>query len=340
MELWETQEGLIPKKELWKGPRGNVLLVLLSLLFYYTVFEYIFEGISAHLRHKYGSPMWMTGFVSIYYSILNPLLHIVISVALAVVIRTILNKINAMKNIKIEKKNEEIQIKNSSQVVSGTQTQNLDKVERLLLRLKKGKKELGKYEYFFKKKKFYNSFNKKKAEAMQQEDEQNGYSEALNRVIWDVPETYRKRKLITKLMKVIKKKRVSSVKAAITIFEKELEIKKGIAGILSFLAIYGIFRAIDKSIEESHEDAMAAARDGGRFIDESRAEGERIRAADRRERELRNRAGAAQAYADRSKANAANLRGTNKFGEGLQWANHAQKGADSAWRDLSNFLRK
>jgi len=177
----------------------------------------------------------------------------------------------------------------------------------------------------------------KKAERLQAEDEEKGYSAALKCVIWDVPARYRRKHLMNKLIQVVKKKRVTTVEEAIRIYERNLAIKKGIAKIIAVLIMFGIYNSVNNWFDEMEADARGISNDIGRRMDESKAESERIRETDRKVREMRNRAGAAQDYANRSRANAANLAGTSKFGEAAQWANDAQRKANSAWNDLNNF---
>ena len=158
--------------------------------------------------------------------------------------------------------------------------------------------------------------------------------------MWDVPARYRRRTLINKLIRVVGKKRVTTVEEAIKIYERNLAVKKGIIAIISILIMFGIANAVNNWFNEWETDSKAIVNDIGKRMDESRAESERIRETDRKIKEMYNRAGAAQDYANKSKANAASLKGINQYGAAAQWANKAQKDANAAWNALNNFRRK
>ena len=416
MENWEKQEGLIPKLELWKGFRGIVLWVIAAVVFYYTASHYVFDILATEMFvNAYGSLQGIPDIPSLIYYIVNPVLKVIVAIVFASVLKGILNSVLERKNRKIEEKNVKIITKNLAEDGTYIGTQNLDEVARLQLRLEKGKMELGKYEMFFKKKDFAQSFYywkksysvivgiasymityaaayavvlvlamvlsilslvagieipdaagefvvpliqmlaiagaivvgigsmpfakkmQKKADLLLKEDEEKGYTEALKRVLWDVPARYRRRTLINKLIRVVRKKRVTTVEEAIKIYERNLAIKKGIIAIIYILAMFGVANAVNNWFNEWEADSKAIANDIGKRMDESRAESERIRETDRRVKEMYNRAGAAQDYANKSKANAASLRGTNQYGSAAQWANKAQKDANAAWDELKNF---
>lgn len=176
-----------------------------------------------------------------------------------------------------------------------------------------------------------------KADRLQEEDERNGYSQAIDRVIWDVPSRYRRSRLMGKLIHIVKKKKVTTVEEAIKIYERNIAVKKGIVAAIYILIFFGIANGINNALNDAEQTAHDIAGDIGRRMDESKAESEMIRARSRRESELRNAAAAKQRYADNSRANAAGLRGTNAYGQANQWANHHQRAANAAWDELNKF---
>lgn len=171
---------------------------------------------------------------------------------------------------------------------------------------------------------------RKKADKLQAEDDTNGYTHAINRVIPDVPMRYRRIRLMNKLIRITRKKNYTTVDESITSYERAVRTKEGIVAVIGILIIFGIFNAINNSLNESEQMMKASADDVCRRMDESREESQRIRESDRMTKQKYNEYGAARRYADNSMANARKLRTPGA----AQYANQAKKYADDLQRRL------
>lgn len=176
----------------------------------------------------------------------------------------------------------------------------------------------------------------KRADKLQAEDEKNGYTAAVDRVIGDVPDRYRTGKVMGKLIKFVDKKGYTTVEEAIANYELDLKIKKGIALALAAIAIFGIIKGMNSICEDMENTGREITGDIAKSMDKSKAENERLRAEARRERTLRSEAAAKQTYADRSRTNAESLKGTAQAAEANQWANQHQREANEAWKNYYN----
>lgn len=149
---------------------------------------------------------------------------------------------------------------------------------------------------------------RKKADKLQAEDDANGYTEAINRIIGDVPMRYRRIWLMNKLIRITKQKNYTTVEQAIKTYERRVMVKKGIAAAILLLMMFGISNAINNSMDEFDSMMKGSANDVCKRMDESRAQGDAIREADRMRKQRYDAYGAAREYADNSMANAAKMR--------------------------------
>jgi hypothetical protein len=165
----------------------------------------------------------------------------------------------------------------------------------------------------------------KKADRLQEEDDKNGYTEALNRVMWDVPARYRRVYLLKRLTSIIKHKNLTTVAEAIEIRERRIETAKGVIKVLYLLAFFGMVNAVNNAFDEWERTSDDIASDIGKRFDESRAEDMRIRANDRAMKDYYNKLGnAAESYRNAA-ANAKSLRGTSNYGAAQQYKNQAKR---------------
>lgn len=171
---------------------------------------------------------------------------------------------------------------------------------------------------------------RKKADKLQDEDDANGYTDAINRVIPDVPMRYRRMRLMNKLIHITKKKNYTTVDEAIQSYERGIMVKKGVAAAIMLFAMFGISNAINNAMDDFERNMKGSADDVCRRMDESRAQGEAIREAERMRKQRYDAYGAARQYADNSAANAAKL----QTSEAAQYANQAKKFADDLQRKL------
>jgi hypothetical protein len=165
----------------------------------------------------------------------------------------------------------------------------------------------------------------KKADRLQEEDDQNGYTEALNRVMWDVPVRYRRVYLLKRLTSIIKHKKLTTVAEAIEIRERRIETTKGVIKVLYLLAFFGIANAVNNAFNDWESTSNDIASDIGKRFDESRAEDMRIRENDRAMKDYYNKLGNATQNYRNAAANANSLRGTNSYGTAQQYKNLAKR---------------
>lgn len=173
---------------------------------------------------------------------------------------------------------------------------------------------------------------KKRAKRLQKEDEINGYTESVNRALWDAPDCYRRVKLIKRLICIVRKKKIATVDEAIVIYEHQLAVKRGIALIINVVILFGIVVGINKLMHAtdgmfSTPEQIKAGVD--RKFSAAESEREAKRAGDKADRDRRNGYASRQKYADNLKANAMK----NGSPEAVQYANQAQKNANDFWNN-------
>lgn len=184
-----------------------------------------------------------------------------------------------------------------------------------------------------------------KADKLQQEDEQNGYTATLDTIIPDVPERYRKEKFMNTLIKLVKKHNYETVQEAIDKYEFNLKLKKGIAFAFTAIAMFGIFNGINNALNSSLDDFSANMRASTnsmlKNMDESKMESMAIRQRNQQEQAMRNTWANQQQQANNLYNNAARFNpNSNEARQAMQHANDLQRKANETARQFNELFRK
>jgi len=184
-----------------------------------------------------------------------------------------------------------------------------------------------------------------KADRLQQEDEQNGYTATLDTIIPDVPERYRKEKFMNALIKLVKKHNYETVQEAIDKYEFNLKMKKGIAFAVTALAMFGIFNGINNALNSSLDDfsnnMRASTNSMLKNMDESKMESMAIRQRNQQEQAMRNTWANQQQQANNLYNNAARFNpNSNEARQAMQHANDLQRKANETARQFNELFRK
>ena len=184
---------------------------------------------------------------------------------------------------------------------------------------------------------------KNKADKLQAEDERNGYTAALENVIPDVPERYRKEKLMNALIKLVKKHNYQTVQQAVEKYEFDLKLKKGIAFGIAALAAFGIFNGINNafnsSLDEFNNNLRASADATMKRMDESKADSMARSQMRQQEQALRNTWGNQHQQAQNLYNNASRFNpNSNEYRQAIQHANAMQRQANATARQYNNLF--
>ena len=184
-----------------------------------------------------------------------------------------------------------------------------------------------------------------KADKLQEEDERNGYTAAIDNVIPDVPERYRKEKLMKELIKLVNKHGFETVQEAIDKYEFNLKLKKGIAFAITAIAIFGVFNGINNAINNSMTDfsnnMRAATNSTLKHMDESKMESMARRQMHQQEQAMRNTWANQQQQANNLYNNAARFNpNSNEARQAMQHANDLQRKANETARQFNNLFGK
>lgn len=184
-----------------------------------------------------------------------------------------------------------------------------------------------------------------KADKLQEEDEQNGYTATLDTVIPDVPERYRKTKFMNQLIKLVKKHDYETVQEAIDKYEFNLKLKKGIAFAITAITMFGIFNGINNALNSSLDDfnnnMRASTNSMLKNMDESKMESMAIRQRAQQEQAMRNTWTNQQQQANNLYNNAARFNpNSNEARQAMQHANDLQRKANETARQFNELFRK
>lgn len=184
-----------------------------------------------------------------------------------------------------------------------------------------------------------------KADKLQEDDDKNGYTAAVDNVIPDVPERYRKTHLMNKLIGVVKKHGFENVQEAIDKYEFDLKLKKGIAFVVSAIALFGIFNGINNAINNSIDDfsrnMQASTNSMLKNMDASKMESMARSQMNQQEKAMRNVWANQQQQANNLYNNAARFNpNSNEARQAMQHANDLQRKANETARQFNDLFSK